>query len=96
MTLELQPAEVRCSFLASLNYRQKISGTAGSHKKCHAVPEGKIGGVYYCPIGVLPLTAVKAVVLAGPQAITPASSDTKLRVPVAVIPVATCVDAVER
>jgi hypothetical protein len=68
---------------------KKISGTADTPKKRHAVPVGKVGSVYYCPIGVLPLTAVKAVVLAGPQAITPASSDTKLRVPVAVIPDAT-------
>jgi len=96
VTLEVQPQECACSFLASLNYRQKISGTADAHKKCHAVPVGKIGSVYYCPIGVLPLTAVKAVVFAAPQAITPDSSDTKLRVPVAVRPDATRVDAVER
>jgi hypothetical protein len=46
-------------------------------------------------MGWLVLDAVIGVVLAGPHVMTPASLEKKLRVPVAVIPVATKVDAVD-
>src|ERR1700752_1261494 len=73
---------------ASGKSKAKNLSTANFPKKARCAKAFCYEG-YYLPIGVLPLTAVNAVVLAAPEAITPDSSETKLRVPVAVIPLAT-------